>query len=84
MASVDLAAEKFLFAEKQSRKILVEVKSFLARSLPHEYHEVLGQYRNYRLMIHLKDLNRKLYLAVPSDTFEAVPRKKGKFKWVRI
>ena len=67
---MDLAAEKFLLAEKQTRKILVEVKSFLARSLPHEYHEVVGQYRNYRLMIQLKELDRELYLAVPADTYD--------------
>ena len=68
--SVDLAAEKLLVAERETEKILVEVKSFLAPSLAHEYHAVVGQYRNYRLMIELKQLDRELFLAVPADIYD--------------
>ena len=44
---VDLGAEKIFAAEKQGRKIAVEVKSFLAASPVHDLEEALGQYIVY-------------------------------------
>jgi Holliday junction resolvase-like predicted endonuclease len=45
---VDLAAEKSIAAEKQGRKILVEVKSFLGRSFVNDLEQAVGQYVVYR------------------------------------
>ena len=44
---IDLGLEKVIVAEKDTEKIVVEVKSFLKTSLVHEFHSVLGQYLNY-------------------------------------
>ena len=57
-------------AQREKEKILVEVKSFLKPSLSNQYHEVVGQYRNYRLMIDLNQINRELFLAVPADVYD--------------
>jgi hypothetical protein len=74
--SIDLGAEKIIAAEKEGKKIAVEVKSFFARSLLYEFHEVLGQYLNYRRVLRLTHQeDREVYLAVPSETFERLFKK---------
>jgi hypothetical protein len=66
---VDLAAEKVIAAEKAGRKIAVEIKSFSAPSLVAEFHTALGQFVNYRTALQVQDADRRLYLAVPEDTY---------------
>jgi len=44
---IDLGAEKLIGAEKDNKKIAIEVKSFLAPSFANEFHGVVGQYFNY-------------------------------------
>lgn len=68
---VDLAAEKVIAAEKNGRKIAVEVKSFVAPSLISEFHTALGQFINYRMALQAREPDRQLYLAVPEDTYWA-------------
>ena len=67
---VDLGAEKIIGAEKDGKKIAVEVKSFLASSFVYEFHRVLGQWNNYSLGLEDFEPNRVLYLAVPLKTYE--------------
>ncbi|MFP4222179.1 MAG: XisH family protein [Phormidium sp.] len=66
---VDLAAEKPLALERDNEKILVEVKSFLAKSFFFELERAVGQYVIYRDILEERDLDFKLYLAVPLDTY---------------
>jgi hypothetical protein len=66
---VDLAADKIIAAEKENRKIAVEIKSFSAPSLISEFHKALGQFINYRTALEVKEPERCLYLAVPEDTY---------------
>ncbi|MGD1850799.1 MAG: XisH family protein [Cyanophyceae cyanobacterium] len=66
---IDLAAERLLAAERDTRKIAVEVKSFAGPSPISEFHTALGQFLNYRLMLEVKEPERQLYLAVPVDTY---------------
>jgi XisH protein len=67
--SVDLGAEKIIGAEKNQQKIAVEVKSFLGLSAIYEFHLALGQFLNYRIALRELEPERKLYLAVPNDTY---------------
>lgn len=60
----DLAAEKPLSAERQGQKIVVEIKSFVGKSLMYDFHSALGQYMVYRKLIQLTEPEYKLYLAV--------------------
>ena len=66
---VDLAAERAIAAEKAGRRIAVEVKSFLGHSQITDFERALGQYELYRSLLERTKADRKLYLAVPSDTF---------------
>ena len=68
---IDLGAEKLLAAEKDTRKIAVEIKSFLNPSTITDFHVSLGQFLNYRLALQMRDPDRILYLAVPIDTFDS-------------
>jgi XisH protein len=66
---IDLGAEKMIGAERGTEKILVEVKSFLSKSILHDFHEALGQFRNYLRVLRKLDADRTLLLAVPEDTW---------------
>lgn len=68
---IDLGAETLLAAEKESRKIAVEIKSFIGASPVADFHMALGQYINYRVGLDLKESERVLYLAVPVDVYDA-------------
>lgn len=68
---IDLAAEKVFAAEKLGRKIAVEIKSFLNPSTITDFHAALGQFLNYRLALQMRERDRTLYLAVPTDTFDS-------------
>lgn len=68
---IDLAAEEAIAAEKDGRKIAVEVKSFAGGSTISEFHTALGQFLNYRIALEISDEpERVLYLAVPVDTYQ--------------
>lgn len=61
---VDLGAEILLGAQKEGRRIAVEVKSFVGPSSLREFHLAVGQFMNYRLVLVHADPERTLYLAV--------------------
>lgn len=65
-----MAAEMPLAAEKEGRKIAVEVKSFLGQSPLDDLEDALGQFGIYRAMLELREPDRSLYLAVPLTTRE--------------
>ena len=67
---IDLGAEKIIAAEKGLEKIAVEIKSFLADSLAHAFHEASGQYIAYFLGLEKQEPDRILYLAVPAEEFK--------------
>lgn len=67
---VDLAAERVIAAEKEGKRIAVEVKSFISGSAISEFHTALGQFLNYRIVLEASDEpERRLYLAVPRDIY---------------
>ncbi len=68
---IDLGAERLLAAERAGEKIAVEIKTFLNDSPITDYHAALGQFLNYRLVLELKDPDRRLYLAIPVAVHEA-------------
>ncbi|MGE0085471.1 MAG: XisH family protein [Desulfococcaceae bacterium] len=68
---IDLGAEKILAAEKEGRKIAVEIKSFLGDSTVYEFHTALGQFISYRNILEEIEPDRTLYLAVPADIFDS-------------
>jgi hypothetical protein len=66
----DLAAEKPIAAQRQGQKIVVEIKSFIGRSLMYDFHGALGQYMVYRNLIQLTEPEYKLYLAIDDVVYK--------------
>jgi len=67
---VDLGAEKFIAAERESETIAVEIKSFLGSSMTYDFHAAFGQYGVYRFFMDERDSNRQLFLAIPEEAFQ--------------
>lgn len=67
---IDLGAEKLIAAEKNGEKIAVEIKSFSGVSVISDFHEALGQFRNYRLALRDMAPERVLFLAAPFYIFD--------------
>ncbi len=68
---IDLAAEKVFAAEREGQKIAVEIKSFLKPSNITDFHAALGQFLNYRLALKMREPERNLFLAVPTDIWDS-------------
>ena len=68
---VDLGAEKLFAAEKEGRRIAVEVKSFVRPSPVRDLENALGQYVLYRgvLKESIVHRDRTLYLAIQNIVF---------------
>ncbi len=67
---VDIGAEKIVAAERNGKKIAVEVKTFAGLSFTYEFHGALGQYLNYAAFMELQDPDRVLFLAVSTSVYE--------------
>lgn len=67
---IDLGAENLLAAEKETDKIAVEIKSFTGKSFTGEFYQAIGQFITYRGVLEKKEPNRRLYLAIPNDTYK--------------
>ncbi|MEM6318026.1 MAG: element excision factor XisH family protein [Bacteroidota bacterium] len=68
----DLGAEKIIGLEKGTEKIIVEIKTFSRPSAIYQFHEALGQYLAYRVAIQEASIERDLYLAISTSTFDAI------------
>ncbi|MDY7015649.1 MAG: element excision factor XisH family protein [Cyanobacteriota bacterium] len=68
---IDLAAESTIAAERDREQIAVEIKSFITDSDISEFHTALGQYLNYCQAVEEQEPDRTVYLAVPSETYQA-------------
>ena len=66
----DLATEKPLAAERNGRKIVVEIKSFLSPSPMRDFEIALGQYILYRNLISLTEPEYQIYLAIKDSIYE--------------
>ncbi len=69
---VDLGAEKLIAAERQGRRIAVEIKSFLGKSEMADLENALGQYTLYDQFLKANAADRTLFLAVRQLTFTEI------------
>lgn len=70
---VDLGAERAaVAAEKEGRRIAVEVQSFLSPSPVSDLQQAVGQYEMYRALLWESEPERLPYLAVPRRVHEGL------------
>lgn len=69
---VDLGAERRLAAEKEGRKIAVEIKSFLSGSPVRDLEVAVGQIAVYRTVLATDEPDRRLYLAITGETYYGI------------
>lgn len=67
---IDLGAETPIAAEKEGRRIAVEIKSFIGPSELDDIENALGQFGVYRVALKKRDPERILFLALPDDVSE--------------
>ncbi len=68
----DLGAEKIITAEKESKRIAVEVKSFVHISILHDFLLAVGQYYVYKKILSNSDSERILYVALPDFVYDKI------------
>lgn len=73
---IDIGAERLLAAERDGRRIAVEIKSFIKPSLIQDLKEALGQFVLYTdaLADFPEEADRTLYLAIRGETYNDVFR----------
>jgi hypothetical protein len=67
---VDLGAERVIAAEREGKRIAIEVKSFEGPSEVHDLEEALGQYLLYTPFLRAQEPDRLLYLAVSREIWQ--------------
>ncbi len=67
---IDLSAERFFAAQKEDIQIAVEVKSFAAPSVVYEFHQAIGQYLHYRMVLRRIQPQRIPYLSLSIEVYE--------------
>jgi hypothetical protein len=65
----DLGAEKTFAAEKEGRKIAIELKEFTAVSGVSELEKAIGQLQLYQWALDAQEPDRKLFLAVSETAY---------------
>ena len=69
---IDLGLEHLIGAEKDTRKIAVEIKGFTNASKITDFYAAFGQYLCYKTALVKKEPDRTLYLAVPAPTYNTL------------
>ena len=73
----DLAAERPIAVEREGQKIVVEIKSFVGRSLMTDFHLAVGQYKVYQMLLQETAPEYDLYLAIDDITYQNFFQREG-------
>lgn len=68
---IDLAAERLIIsAEKEGKKIAIEIKSLIGHTFFYDYYQALGQFLVYKIALELVYPEKTLFLAIPKEAYE--------------
>ena len=69
LLKADLGAEKFFGAEREGRKIAIEVKDFESNSVISELEKTMGQLQLYQWALKSQEPESQLFLAIPQAVY---------------
>lgn len=69
---IDIIAEEVFVAEKEGRKIAVEVKSFIGKSNLSELEKAIGQFIIYRIAMRREEPDRQLFIAINEKIYNSL------------
>jgi predicted RecB family endonuclease len=69
---IDIIADDVFTAEKDGRKIAVEVKSFIGKSNLSEFEKAIGQFVIYRIAMRKEEPDRQLFIAVGEKIYNSL------------
>ena len=68
----DLGAERAILAQRNNQKLVIEIKSFVGVSKIQDLKETLGQLDIYSYLLEEIEPDRKLYLAISTNTYKNI------------
>lgn len=68
----DLGAERVISAQRNNQKLVIEIKSFVGVSKIQDLKEALGQLDIYSYLLEEIAPDRKLYLAISTNTYKNI------------
>lgn len=72
LETFDPSQGRFIAAERDNRRIAIEIKEFRGRSAIGDLEQAIGQYVLYRLLLNKVDPEREIYLAITDITYDEI------------
>lgn len=75
--AADIADARPIAAEREGEKIVVEIECFVGRSLMTDFHQAVGRYKLYQMLLEKTAPEYELYLAIDDIIYENFFRREG-------
>ncbi|NJK74253.1 MAG: XisH protein [Oscillatoriales cyanobacterium RU_3_3] len=75
--AADIADARPIAAEREGQKIVVEIECFVGRALMLDFHQAVGRYKLYQMLLEKTAPEYELYLAIDDIIYENFFRRDG-------